>query len=122
MLARNTLVSCTVFAVGLALLWLLVEAGHVDKVVAAGISLLVSNSLHYALGRAWIFEGSERALAAGYVYFLVNAAIGMLITMLLFAALVRWTSIDYLVVRILVSLVAGLTSFLLNATLNFRRV
>jgi putative flippase GtrA len=122
MLARNSAVSCTVFAVGLLGLWLLVDIGHVGHMPALAVSLLLSNSLHYALGRTWIFRGTQRSLGRGYVYFLINAAIGMVITMILFWALTRWTTINYLVLRVLVSLVAGLVIFLLNATLNFRRV
>jgi hypothetical protein len=61
-------------------------------------------------------------VASGYVYFLINAAIGLGVTMSLFAAFISWTSINYLVARILVSVVAGLTVFLLNAVWNFRRL
>jgi len=35
---------------------------------------------------------------------------------------IRWTPINYLVARVLVSVVSGLTVFLLNAVLNFRRL
>ena len=38
------------------------------------------------------------------------------------AYLIRWTPIQYLVARVLVSVIAGLTVFLLNAVLNFRRL
>ena len=120
--ARNTLVSCLVFGFGLALLWLLVERFGMDKIAAAAIAFLAANSLHFAFGYAWIYRGTERRLAPGYGFFLVNAGIGFAITMLLFAALLRWTPLDYLLARILVSIVAGLAMFLLNAVLNFRRV
>ena len=122
LLARNTVVSCLEFAIGLAILWALVELGGVDKLVAAGIGFLVSNSIHYVFGRAWIYRGTERGIASGYAYFLVNAGIGLVITIALFAAFLRWTSIHYLMARVLVSVVAGLAMFLLNAMLNFRRL
>ncbi len=122
MLARNTLVSCAVFAFDLALLWALVEFVHVGKVFAAALAFVAATSLHYAFCHSWIFRGTERALASGYVYFLTNAVIGLVITVTLFAALIRWTPINYLVGRTLVSIVAGLTVFLLNAVLNFRRL
>ena len=122
LLARNTVVSCLVFAIGLAVLWALVELWGVDKLVAAGVGFLVSNSIHYALGRAWIYRGTEREVASGYAYFLVNAGIGLVITIALFAAFLRWTSLNYLVARVVVSVFAGLAMFLLNATLNFKRL
>lgn len=110
------------FAFGLALLWALVEFGGMNKLVAAALGFLASNSIHYAFGRAWIYRGTERGLASGYGYFLINAGIGLVITIALFAAFLRWTSMHYLVARILVSVFAGLTMFLLNAMLNFKRV
>jgi putative flippase GtrA len=122
MLARNTVVSCGVFAFDLALLWALVEFFEMDKVLAAAIAFIAANTLHYACGRTWIFRGTDRALVPGYFYFLVNAAIGLAITITLFAALIWWTPINYLIARTLVSVVAGLTVFLLNAILNFRRL
>jgi putative flippase GtrA len=122
LLARNTVVSCLVFAIGLALLWALVELWGTDKLVAATVGFLVSNSIHYALGRAWIYRGTERGVAPGYVLFLINAGVGLVITIALFAAFLRWTPIHYLVARVIVSLFAGLAMFLLNATLNFKRL
>lgn len=122
MLARNTVVSCVAFAFDLALLWALVEFLYMDKVLAAALAFVAATSLHYAFCHSWIFSGTDRALASGYVYFLTNAVIGLIITVALFAALIRWTPINYLVGRTLVSIVGGLAVFLLNAVLNFRRL
>jgi len=122
MLARNTVVSCAAFAFDLALLWALVELAGMDKVLAAALAFVAATSLHYAFGRTWIFRGTERGIASGYAYFLVNAGIGLAITVLLFAALIRWTPVNYLVARTLVSVIAGLAVFVLNAVSNFRRL
>ena len=122
MLARNTVISCGIFAFDIALLWLLVEQGGMSKVTAAVVAFIIANSLHYGFGRSWIFRGTDRAFASGYFYFLVNAGIGLAITISLFAAAIRWTSINYLVARVLVSVISGLTVFVLNAVLNFRRL
>ena len=121
LLARNTVVSCGIFAFDIALLWVLVQLG-MGKVAAAALAFVIANSIHYAFGRGWIFRGTERGVAEGYVYFLVNAGVGFVITIGLYAALLRWTPINYLVARVLVSVIAGLTVFVLNAVLNFRRL
>ena len=121
LLARNTIVSCGIFAFDIALLWVLVQMG-MGKVAAAALAFIIANSLHYAFGRGWIFKGTDRGVAEGYVYFLINAGVVLVITISLFAALIRWTPINYLVARVLVSVVSGLTVFLLNAVLNFRRL
>lgn len=121
-LVRNTVVGTAVFGVDLLLLWVLVEGFGVNKLVAATIGFVTASSLHYALGRSWIFRGTRRHVVSGYFYFLVNAGVGLAITILMFAAFIRWTSIDYVVARVIVSLFAGLATFLLNALFNFRSV
>jgi len=122
MLLRNTIVSTFVFLLGLVLLWGLVQWAGMNAVLAATIGFLVANSLHYALGRAWIFRGTERGLRAGYLLFLINSGVGMAITVGLFAALLHFTAIHYLLARAIVSVFAGLAMFVLNAVLNFRQV
>ena len=122
LLARNTVVSCVVFAFDLGLLWLLVQAGGMDTLLAAAVAFIAANGLHYILGRTWIFRGTERGVGAGLFYFLINAGIGLVVTMALYAAILEFTSIHYLVARVIVSVVGGLTVFYLNATLNFRSV
>jgi putative flippase GtrA len=103
-------------------MWIFVEFGKIDETVAAGVSFAVGNSLHYAAARSWIFRGTTRGLAQGYGYFLANAGVGLVIMVLLFAAITEWTSIHYLLARALASIVAGSIMFVLNAVFNFKRV
>jgi putative flippase GtrA len=65
MLVRNTVVSTGAFVLGLAVLWLLVQQFGMPEVPAAGIGFLVANTLHYVLGRAWIFRGTKRGVRSG---------------------------------------------------------
>lgn len=122
MLVRNTVVGTAVFLLGLALLWVLVEWVRMDEVLAAGIGFLFANTLHYTLGRAWIFRGTTRPIHTGYALFLVNAGVGLAITVALFAAFLHFTAINYLAARVIVSVFAGLAMFVLNAVFNFRQV
>lgn len=122
MLVRNTVVSTGVFLMGLGVLWLLVERAGVDPVIATGLSFLIANSVHYVFGRTWIFAGSDRKLSTGYALFLINAVVGLAVTVGLFWVLTEFTPINYLVVRVIVSVFAGLAVFALNATVNFRQV
>lgn len=122
MLARNTVVGTAVFTVDLLLLWILVEVLGMSKLMAAAIGFLAASSLHYVAGRSWIFKGSSRHVLSGYFYFLISAGVGLAITLLMFAAFIRWTTINYLLARVIVSLFAGFATFLLNAVFNFRRI
>jgi len=89
------------------------------KVPAAAISFLVSNSLHYVFGRTWIYRGTERRIVRGYLYFLMNAGVGLVATIALFALFVD-LGLQYLLARIVASIFVGLLLFVLNAVLNFR--
>ena len=122
LLGRNTVISTLVFLCGLAGLWLLVELAAIPKLIAAAITFIAANSVHYVFGRTWIYRGTDRDVAPGYAFFLLNAVIGLVLTLVLFEAFIRYTTVHYLVARTLVSVVAGLVMFLLNAILNFRRL
>ena len=119
LLARNTVVSTCVFLLGLGLLWLMVERLGIAKVPAAALSFLCSNSIHYVFGRTWIYRGTERKVAAGYAFFIINAVFGLGITVGLFAGFVE-LGLHYLLARVVASIFAGLALFLLNAVLNFK--
>lgn len=122
LLGRNTVVSIAIFLLGLGVLWLLVEYGGVHALIATAITFLAATTIHYALGRAWIFRSTDRKLVPGYGLFLVNALLGLAVTVVLMAVLLRWTPTHYLVARTFVSLFAGLAMFLSNAIWNFRKL
>ena len=122
LLVRNTIVSVGIIALNLVLLWLLVEGAAMQELPAAAVAFIIANSVQYAFGRTWIFRGTERGLASGYVYYFINAGVGLAITLSLFWVLLEFTALHYLAARIIVSVFAGLTVFLLNATLNFRQL
>lgn len=118
--ARNTVASFFTFGVDVALLWLAVELAGAPYLPTAAVAFLVAMSLHYALSRLWVFRGTERGMAAGYVYFLINAGIGLVVTIGAFWALMELAGLHYLVARVLASIVAGILVFFLNAVFNFK--
>jgi putative flippase GtrA len=119
---RDAAVSFLTFAFGLGIMWVLVESANMNQAVAAAGSFVAGNSLHYALARSWVFRGTTRGFTQGYGYFLASSAIGLVIMVLVFTALSRWTPVHYLLARALASLVAGSIIFVLNAVFNFKRV
>lgn len=122
MLVRNTAISCLIFAINIALLYALVERGGMSPLPAAVLAFIVANSFQYVLARKWVFRGTDRGVASGYAYALINAGLGLAVTIALYAVVIRFTAIDYMTGRVLVSLVAGLVVFVLNATFNFGRI
>lgn len=122
LLFRDATASSFAFSLGLCLMWALVDLLSLDRVAAAAISFVAANALHYLFAQTWIYHGTRRPWREGYGYFLVTAGAGLPLTIVLFAALVRWTPMHYLVARTLVSVFSGLMMFILNASLNFKKV
>lgn len=120
--ARNTVASFFAFAVDLLLLWIFVRFGGADPFAAAAIAFVLAISVHYALCRIWVFCGTQRGVAAGYVYFVINSGVGLAVTLGLFALLMEVAGLHYIVARTLASIVAGVAVFLLNAIYNFRSI
>jgi putative flippase GtrA len=119
MLLRNSTVSCTVFLFGLALMWAMMRFLGMDAYLATALSFLMTNTAHYVFARTWIFRGTTRALGLGYLYFFLNAGVGLTVTMALFALFTEWIGVHYVVARVIASIFAGLAAFALNALLNF---
>jgi putative flippase GtrA len=119
---RNSVASVVAFAVDLALLWLLVQEAHVNDLVAVSVAFLLAMTLHYVLARVWVFRGTDRGVASGYAYFIINAAIGLTVTLVLFAVMTRLTGLHFLASRAVASAVAGIVVFFLNAVFNFRQL
>jgi len=120
LLARNTILSFGILAFGIALLWLLVQRIGLPTIAAAAVAFVIASSVHYPFGRGWVFRGTDRHVASGFICFQINSVIGQVIKIALFAALIRWTPINYLAPCVVVSLFAGLSVFLLNVIRNFR--
>lgn len=120
MFGKNSVAGTIAFAFDLALLWLLVERGGWAYLPAAAFAFLIAITIHYALARRFVFHESTRGLASGYLFFVANAAIGLLVTLAAFALLVELFELHYLVARLISSVKAGVVVFLLNAVFNFR--
>ena len=119
---KNTGASLVAFGLDIALLWLLVERAGVSRLVAASLAFLVAISLHYGLSRIWVFRGANRGIASGYLFFLANAGIGLVVTLGLFWLLIELSPLHYLVARAISSIVAGVVVFFLNAVFNFKQL
>lgn len=119
---RNAAASTLSFLLDLLLIWIMIERMGVDRLAAVAIGFVLANAFHYALARAWVFRGTVRGLVSGYVYFLGNSLFGLAIIMATFALLTNELGVPYMVARVIASLCAGTVVFVLNATLNFRRL
>lgn len=117
---RYTVVGVSTFLFDLLLLWIQVEMFHVHYLHAAVTGFLVAVSANYFLSRRWVFKGSSRRLAAGYLYFFKTAVAGALTTGFLMWLFSTATNGPYLLIRIAIAGIIGIGNYLIHLYLNFR--
>ena len=122
MLARNTVASIGTFLLDIAILAALVELAGMAHVPAAVIAFLIPLVVFYFAQREWVFPGTRRGVASGFVYFLINMGIGFLTMLGVFWALLEFTDLHYLFARVIASVVYGIVGFVLNGMFNYKQL
>lgn len=122
MFGRNTVASIIAFLLDLAILWSLVELAGIPHVIAAVAAFILPMILFYFLERQWVFPCTNRKVASGFLYFMVNVGIGFAAMLATFWALLEFTPLHYLLARILASVVNGIVIFVLNGVFNFKQL
>lgn len=122
MFGRNTIASTIAFTLDLAILFALVELLAFPRFGAAILAFLVPMILFYVLSREWVFPGTDRGVASGLVYFMVNIGIGFLVMLAVYWALLHFIELHYLLARIAGSVASGIVAFLLNGIFNFEEL
>jgi len=117
---RYTAVGVSTFLFDLSLLWTQIEVIHVNYLHAAISSFLIAVSVNYFLSRRWVFKGSARRLATGYLYFFKTAVAGAVTTGFLMWAFCSATNGPYLLIRIVIAGIIGMGNYLIHLYLNFR--
>jgi putative flippase GtrA len=117
---RNVSISLPTFLLDLGLLFVLVRAAHLSYLPATILAFVVANGLSYFLARWLVFEGSQRGLRTGLVYYLLIAGGSALALTGLMWLCVSVLHIDVIVSRVLAASLTGIGGYLLNLLLNFR--
>lgn len=119
-LSKYTLAGSSTFFIDVALLYFLsvyTDINHSTLIVG---SFLVGSTLNYLLCYFWVYRGTSRNKAHGYVYFLLFELVTLLLIVEATNALVARFGIQLIVARICVGIIVGCINFLLNTFLNFK--
>jgi putative flippase GtrA len=122
MFGRNTIASIGSFLLDLAILVALVELAGFPRVPAAAVAFVIPLIVFYFLQREWVFPGTDRGVAEGFVYFLIIMGIGFVAMLAVFWTLLEVTDLHYVLARILASFVYGIIVFVLNGIFNFKQL
>jgi putative flippase GtrA len=118
-LRRFVVVGAAASAVQMALLWVFVDVGGINYLLAATVSIELTILLSYVLNNAWTFRGSRNTGVREYLHGLckTNLVRGTAIPIQLgvLFAFVEVADILYLVANALAIVVSGLYRFVLDA-------
>jgi putative flippase GtrA len=119
-LSKYTLAGGSTFFIDLALLYLLSLCTTINHSTLIVLSFIVGSTLNYLLCYLWVYRGTSRKKAHGYVYFLLFELITLLLIVEATNALIAHFGIPLIVARICVGIIVGCINFLLNTFLNFK--
>ena len=113
-------VTLPTFSFDLALLFVLVHFLSFHYLPAAIIAFVAATTANYILSRRFVFVGTNRPVASGYIYFLSIATLGVGLVASSMWVLVGLLHLNYIASRICVALAEGTWNYLMNLRFNFR--
>ncbi len=104
----------------LSLTAMLLYVFSIPTLTAIGTGFFVSLSISYFIFRKYTFRGTKRGVAAGFIYFSIIAASGLLISIFGSNFLMTQFELAPLLARFLMAAPTGLCNFLINLVYNFK--
>lgn len=118
--SKYTLAGSGTFFIDVGLLYLLSRLTTIDRTYLIAASFLVGSTLNYLLCYYWVYRGTTRKRAHGYVYFLLFGIVTGVLIVIATNTLVADFGIPLILARICVGIVVGCANFMLNTFLNFK--
>ncbi|MDB5058638.1 MAG: hypothetical protein JWO59_2110 [Chloroflexi bacterium] len=121
-MARFAIVGTCGVAVNTVTLFLLVNMGHLNKLIAAAIATEVTIVTNFIMNDVWTFRGVHSRLSWPERLLRYNAVAlgGMLITLAVLAMLTLWVGLHYLVANLIAIATATIWNYVVNFRLTWR--
>jgi putative flippase GtrA len=117
---RYSVVGTSAFVFDLLLLSLFVDVLQLPVVPAAGVAFTIATAGNFLVSRYAVFQYSSRNMSTGFANFLLVAVVGVAFTMGCMYMLTQYTSVHYLVSRVVIAVLVGIFNYLMNLYVNFR--
>ncbi len=117
---RYSAVGVSTLAFDLLVLYIGTSLLSIPLSISTPLAFLIAVTLNYFISRRYVFKGTARAVHHGYVFFIIGAALGALVTTSGVLILVSYLHLYYLVARLIISGFIGIANYLFNLYLNFR--
>lgn len=100
------------FIIDFGLLWILTEFAHMDPVLSAAISFMVSLIFNYLASMRYVFSHrTDISRRQEFLIFCVLSAVGLAINELIMWAGVSYTPINYLVIKVFATALVTIWNF-----------
>jgi len=106
--------------IDMLILFILVEFFGILAFIGAGISFTISTSINYFINRSWGFKGTLTGVIKGYSLFLFFSILGIALTVFLMWIFVDVLEVHYLISRIIVAIIEGTLTFIVNSIFTFK--
>lgn len=117
---RYAFVGVSTLILDLGILYVLTTCVGIPYYISTPLSFLVAASCNYFISRHFVFKSTKRKLVHGYLYFIGIVGLGALVTTGFVFLLVTYVHLYYLLARVLIAGIIGMTNYLLNLFLNFK--
>ena len=98
--------------VDMGVLVALKELLHVDVLLASAISFCVSVTVNYLLSMSFVFEGKKQSKLGEFIIFVFLSIGGLCLNQLILWIGVKFTSIYYLIVKLLAMVIVPIYNFI----------
>ena len=116
--SRYSIISIVTLLINLGLVWWCTEMLHFYYLISCTIGFLLANILAFFCNRAWTFH-SHVGFSRGSLLAIFVAIITLVSILILMYIFVEFLGIHYLFSRIIVALLAGALSFVLDSRITF---
>lgn len=118
--SRYSIVSIATLFINLGLVWLCTEVFHFYYLISCTIGFLFANLLAFFCNRSWTFH-SHVGFSRGSLLAIFVGILTLLSILILMYIFVEFLGIHYLLSRIIVALLAGVLSYILDSRITFGR-
>ncbi len=119
-LVRNGVVGLVALGADLLVLYVLVQFGEVQKVVASVIASLIAGILSYILSTHWVFDQRKfKNIGVEFLLFTLIGAFGLGLNALIYWVFYHFVGVHYIVAKIISCSIVFLTNFFLRKYIIF---
>ncbi len=88
-------------------------------IVAVGVTFVIGTTIQYFAVHRFIFRDSNREFKEGYIYFMLVAAIGLILTLVFVILFTYVLRVPPIRARVITACIVGIWNFLANYFLSF---